>query len=258
MILHIPHSSTAIPDELREPIVLTDVQLANELRIMTDWYTDELYTHSDATIIRFPLSRLLVDVERFSDDSQEPMSKKGMGMIYQSTASGEPLKRTLTIAEREALVAIYDHHHESLTQAVEKELEEYGHALLVDCHSFPDTPLPCNADQSVPRPEICIGTDSFHTPSALSELALGEALKMGYVSTLNSPFAGSLVPMSFYQNDSRVTSIMIEVNRRVYMEEATAERAERFAAVKKNLQNLLSALYHWQHPRGHKKRAHAT
>ena len=194
MILHIPHASTSIPDKLREPIVLSDEQLANEDRLMTDWYTDELYRHPPSTAVRFPLSRLLVDVERFSDDSQEPMSKKGMGMIYQSTASGEPLKRTLTREEREALVAYYDRHHEALHQAVEKELEEYGHALIVDCHSVPDTPLPCNADQSVPRPEICIGTDSFHTPSALSELALGEALKMGYVSTINSPFAGSLVP----------------------------------------------------------------
>ena len=258
MILHIPHASTAIPDELREPIVLNDGQLANELRIMTDWYTDELYGHPDATVIRFPLSRLLVDAERFSDDSQESMSKKGMGMIYQSTASGEPLKRILTSDERETLVACYERHHESLTQAVEKELEEYGHALIIDCHSFPNTPLPCNADQSVPRPEICIGTDSYHTPLSLSQLALGEALKMGYVSTINSPFAGSLVPMSFYQRDSRVTSIMIEVNRRVYMDETTAEKSKQFNAVKENLQNLLDTLYQWQHPRGHKNRVHST
>ena len=258
MILHIPHSSTAIPDNLREPIVLTDAQLENELRIMTDWYTDELYTHSDATVVRFPLSRLLVDAERFSDDSREPMSKKGMGMIYQSTSSGEPLKRALTSDERETLEAYYDHHHEALRQAVEKELEEYGNALIVDCHSFPDTPLPCNADQTVPRPEICIGTDGYHTPSSLSQQAIDEVLKMGYISTINSPFSGSLVPMSFYQRDSRVTSIMIEVNRRVYMDETTAEKSKQFNAVKENLQNLLDTLYQWQHPRGHKNRVHST
>lgn len=246
MILHIPHSSTSIPDELKEPIVLSDEQLSNEVRLMTDWFTDELYRHPDASVVQFPLSRLLVDVERFSDDSQEPMSRKGMGMIYQSTAHGEPLKRALTDHERKSLEEYYNQHHESLRAAVEKELQQYGQALIIDCHSFPDKPLPCNADQSVPRPEICIGTDAYHTPSTLSELARKKCIELGFTCSINSPFAGSLVPMTYYQTEPRVVSIMVEINRKLYMDEHTGKKGAAFMAVKEGIQNMLYAFSDWQ------------
>jgi N-formylglutamate deformylase len=183
MILHIPHSSILIPDDLREQIVLSDDDLTTELRLMTDWYTDELYTKAGATVVRFPLSRLLVDVERFDDDSQEPMSEKGMGKFYQSRANGDALRRTLEPQERATLQTCYNLHHESLREAVASELEQYGQARIIDCHSFPNTPLPCNTDQSVPRPDICIGTDGHHTPAVLSELATRTMSEFGYTCT---------------------------------------------------------------------------
>ena len=137
---------------------------------MTDAFTDELFALPEATILRFPISRLLVDVERFRDDAEEPMSKKGMGMIYTLTANGKKLKRTLQLQEKDILISqYYDTHHQALVTAVKIELEKYGKALIVDCHSFPSHPLPCDEDQTIPRPEFCIGTDSFHTPEALSQ-----------------------------------------------------------------------------------------
>jgi hypothetical protein len=42
MILHIPHSSDVIPENLRDQIVLSDDDLAAELTLMTDAFTDEL------------------------------------------------------------------------------------------------------------------------------------------------------------------------------------------------------------------------
>jgi N-formylglutamate deformylase len=89
MILHIPHSSKVIPEDLRDQIVLSDDDLTVELLRVTDTFTDEFFALPGATMLRFPISRLLVDVERFRDDAEEPMSKKGMGMIYTLTAMGK-------------------------------------------------------------------------------------------------------------------------------------------------------------------------
>lgn len=61
--------------------MLSDNELSTELLLMTDWFTDELFVLPETTILRFPISRLLVDVERFPDDIQEPMSRERIGDV---------------------------------------------------------------------------------------------------------------------------------------------------------------------------------
>lgn len=40
MILHIPYASFLIPENLRNQILLSDNELAEELLLMTDWFVD--------------------------------------------------------------------------------------------------------------------------------------------------------------------------------------------------------------------------
>ena len=35
---------------------------------------------------------------------------------------------------------------------------------------------------------------------------------------VDSPFAGTIVPMKYYKKDKRVYSVMIEINRKTYMD----------------------------------------
>jgi N-formylglutamate amidohydrolase len=56
---------------------------------------------------------------------------------------------------------------------------------------------------------------------------------------LNTPFAGSLVPMPFYQIDSRVSSVMVEVNRALYCDEKTGEVTANFDTVARQIHNCL-------------------
>jgi len=51
---------------------------------------------------------------------------------------------------------------------------------------------------------------------------------MGYTLEINQPYAGSIVPMAFYHKDRRVVSIMIEVNRKLYMDEMTGTKKDTF------------------------------
>lgn len=246
MILHLPHASTLIPDSLRAQLVLSDDDLAAESILMTDAFTDELFACPEATVVRFGLSRLLVDVERFPDDSEEPMSQVGMGAIYTRTADGRPLRRQLQPEERQNLMGCYATHHQALLAAVERELDLTGQALIIDCHSFPSHPLPCDRNQSTPRPAFCIGTDSLHTPAALTQ-AIEDALNaMGYKVGLNQPYAGTMVPLAYYQKDRRVASIMIEVNRALYMHEATGAKNDAFGIIKDQVRSLLDSIGPWE------------
>ena len=246
MILHIPHSSIIIPEDLRDQIVLSDRDLYAELNLMTDRFTDELFTLPEATILRFPISRLLVDVERFPDDKNEPMSKVGMGMIYTRTAYGRNLKRQLKPQEMTSLVSFYEAHRQALFNEVNSELSKYSIALIVDCHSFPSRPLPCDNDQSIPRPDFCIGTDLFHTPKELAQMTAMNIEKMGYTVRINQPYEGTMVPMEFYEIDRRVISIMVEINRRLYMDETTGTKTGAFDSIKEQIQGLLRSVKEYQ------------
>lgn len=213
ILLHVPHASTHIPPG--ELARFCPVDLADEQLKMTDRYCDELFRGYDSVI--FPVSRLVCDPERFRDDAQETMSRVGMGAIYTKTSFGVPL-RYITPEEREQMLQrYYDPHHARLTAAVGQKLRLYGRCLIVDGHSFHPVPLPYEPDQEPDRPDFCIGKDPFHTPEQLAALAVDFLQKQGFSVSLNRPYAGSLVPLKYYQQDHRVSSIMIEVNRRLYM-----------------------------------------
>ena len=233
VILHLPHDSTDIPERVRDQFILTDAELARELLLMTDMHTGSLFEGAfvDGHVVRSPVSRLVLDVERFEDDHLEVMSSKGMGAIYTCTSHGHPLRRELSATEKNSLLAdFYRPHHKCLTEATVKALKQFDKAFILDAHSFPSKPLPYHFDQNVDRPDICIGTDSFHTPAYLQDAFLSAFSQAGFHVRLNAPYSGALVPSSFYQCDPRVSSIMVEVNRSIYMDESTGERLPTFDA----------------------------
>ena len=115
--------------------------------------------------LKFPFSRLLVDVERFENDYLEPMSKVGMGCIYQKTHNGNPLKDTDSI-KTELINKFYKKHHKNFTTLIDKLLTNYSKVLIIDCHSYPKNFLEYELNKKMNRPEICIGTDNFHTPES--------------------------------------------------------------------------------------------
>jgi N-formylglutamate amidohydrolase len=245
MILHIPHASTFIPDEIRKDILLDDSELATELLRMTDRYTDELFAVDAPFITRivYPVSRLVADPERFANEDQEPMSRKGMGVIYALASHGKQLRHPVTPEQKERLLAqYYRPHHEKFSTAVEQELLRKGSALIIDCHSFPSKPLPYEKYQSADRPDICIGADKYHTPEALLKTVHDFFGQSGYTVAVNRPFAGTIVPMSFYKKSQSVMSIMIELNRGLYMDEATGQKHRNYEVIEKSITALLQGM----------------
>ena len=215
LILHIPHSSTYVPETYK---VLEGVSLEKEFQRMTDWCTDELFDFDEAEKLIFPYSRLYCDVERFRADRDELMAKKGMGVCYTHTSYGTKLREVGSKEKVFIKSTIYDAHHKKLELLVEEELYVQGSALIIDCHSFPNEFL-AQHNESDKRPDICIGTDSFHTPIALLEHLREYFRKEGLTVAINEPFAGTMVPLKFYGKDKRVKSIMIELNRKLYLDE---------------------------------------
>ena len=234
MILHVPHASTN----------LLNKELFNqerELLRMTDHFTDDLYDARNVTKIVFGVSRLICDVERFENDEREDMSRFGMGVCYFSDSEGQKL-RDVSVDERKNVIENHYHpHHQRLSDAVDEELQNAGSALIVDCHSFPDSPYLFNGDFGKKRPDVCLGTDSFHTPKELHDKVKKFFLLKGYDVRTNHPYSGTMVPLKHYKKNANARSIMIEVNRKLYMDEQ-GYKTEHYPTLKKELEELLTSL----------------
>jgi N-formylglutamate amidohydrolase len=227
LVLHVPHDARVIPPSARGQFVVSDAELNAELVRMTDHRTHDLFLaapSSAANVVRADVSRLVVDVERFEDDHDEPMVARGMGVIYQLDSRQRPLRRALSESERNELLAShYRPHHHRLTEIVDRILSRHGRCVVLDCHSFPSVPLPYELVQAVDRPQICIGTDPHHTPPGLRDAFVHAFRAEGLTTAIDTPFSGGLVPASHHRSDLRVRAIMVEVNRSLYLEEETGE-----------------------------------
>ncbi|MGB4441362.1 MAG: N-formylglutamate amidohydrolase [Coriobacteriia bacterium] len=243
VIVHVPHAATGIPDGVRSQFLLDDEALQREIVRLTDWHTDHLFAWGldiGATLFVNTHSRLVFDPERFRDDALEPPARYGQGVVYTHTSDGQ-LLANITPEERQARIEnLYDPYHEALTGVVADTLERYRAAFILDCHSFPTVPLPTETATGSVRPDICIGTDDFHTPPVLAECLEQAFFAEGFTVHRNSPFAGTLVPTAYYHQDRRVKSVMIEVRRDLYCDEATGERNERWGRTRGLLEHCVS------------------
>ncbi len=221
VVLHVPHSSTSIPDDVRARILLDDDALRDELRAMTDAFTDVIALHAAEAAPLRPwafvnrASRLVVDPERFTDPEHEEMEGVGMGAVYTATSQRQPLREP-DDAHRQALLDEYFHPYAAaLAGLVDERLDACGRAVIIDVHSYPAQTLPYELHASDQRPPVCLGTDDDHTPAALLDAAR-RAFSAWPLET-DQPFRGTYVPLRHYGTDLRVQSLMVEIRRDQYV-----------------------------------------
>jgi N-formylglutamate amidohydrolase len=243
LLVHVPHDATAIPPDAQADFLLSAEELRAECLRLTDRHTAALYTDglAPADIVRAEVSRLVVDVERFADDAQEPCARVGMGATYVRTSDGRPL-RALTPERRAELMARhYWPHHRALDAAAAARLARFDRCVILDAHSYPPGPLPTQLAFG-PSPEIGVGTQPGHTPQGLRDLAVDFFRAHGYSVGVDVPFSGAMVPNACFGREPRLWSVMIEVRRDLYMDEATGETHAGFARTRAVLTDFRAVL----------------
>jgi N-formylglutamate deformylase len=232
LILHIPHSSVNIP--ILEGYIQDAHEIQNELIKLTDWYTDELFCSETNNMVIAPFSRIFCDVERFeNDDDDEIMSKVGMGVLYESCDDGSLLRKVSPALRLRIIRDYYWKHHNALLEEVNKQLINVGSCLIIDCHSYPSTPLIRDIDQTSTRPDFNIGIDKYHTPQKLIDASITYFEQKGFSIGVDWPYKGTIVPLAHYQKNKKVNSIMLEVNRKLYLNEPSNEKSEKYNETKK-------------------------
>ena len=101
----------------------------------------------------------------------------------------------------------------------------------MDCHSFPN--------DIAPDVDICLGfnTDGTRPSDETINAVTGMFQVEGYEVAHNRPYGNAIAPLGY-----RGHSLMIEVNKRLYMDEDTLEKTEGFQIIHGQILDLYEKL----------------
>lgn len=254
-----PHSGSDYPADFLEASALDD----HSLRRSEDSFVDELFASAPehgAPLLRALFPRAFVDPNRepyeldpgmFAEplpphvNTRSPRVSAGLGTIARVVASGaEIYRRKLTFAEAEDRIArYYRPYHRALRGLVDATMERFGCCVLVDCHSMPSSGRAPGAGHRGSGMDVVLG-DCFGTACAEVVVASAETAlrKMGYDVVRNVPYAGGFTTRHYGRPRRGVHALQVELNRRLYMDEARHRRNDNFQRLAADLQSLVAAL----------------
>lgn len=219
VIIHAPHGGTLLPPGVREQFTIGSHELEAEHHELVDHATDTIarqaLSQAKASAVINRLSRLVVDVERFDDPSEEK-NAVGMGVLYTHGSRRQRL-RDLP-ADVSDLKRFFVDYSEAVTHLVERALAVHGRAVVLDVHSYPSQPQLHELHTDEPPPPLCVGFETFHCTPELREL-VGRSFA-AFRQGDNQTFHGAYVPLKYYLAEPRVQSVMLEIRRDQYMDES--------------------------------------
>ncbi len=254
-----PHSGHDYPSRFIEVSRLSPL----ELRRSEDSFVDEIFAaapEAGAPLLRALFPRAYVDPNRepfeldpemFDDrlpdyaNTRSPRVVAGLGTIARVVASGaEIYGGKLTFAEAlERIRGYYWPYHTALRDLVARTRETFGYCLLIDCHSMPSKGVPGNGSINLERIDVVLG-DAFGRAcsTAVSDCVEDSLTTRGYRVVRNDPYSGGFVTRHYGRPGEGVHCLQIELNRRLYMDEARIRRAGNFGRVCEDIAALIDDL----------------
>lgn len=271
LVLDSPHSGTEYPEDFRAAVPLA------ELRKAEDTFVDELFSHgpgTGATLIaaRFPRSyidpnRSLLDIDTSLLEAAWPgpavASRKtelGIGLIWRVLDSGAPIySRKLSVEEvKRRIVRYHQPYQRAVKDALDAAYEHFGAVWHLNLHSMPSVSGKISEEgPGRPRADFVLGDRDGTTCEGEFTSLVAESLRgMGYQVKVNDPYKGVELVRAFSDPRGGRHSLQIEVNRRLYMDEASRAKTAGFDALQRDLARLLDTVSRYAERGSHACRAH--
>jgi len=257
LVLDSPHSGRVRPLDFHT--VLDEAALCTA----EDSFVDELYlpaTQRGVPLLAARWSRVYLDVNRLADDIDPELldapwpdgitasgkARLGKALLWRTLDDGRPVySRRLQPAEvRQRIERCHAPYHQTLRSLLDSAHARFGHVVHINCHSM-------NAvagSQGVggagtARADFVLGDrDGTTCDPALTSFVRGTLAEMGYDVKVNDPFKGVALVQAFSDPARGRHSLQIEINKRLYMDEATQRPHAGFAPLQEHLMQLVNAL----------------
>ena len=228
LIFTSPHSGACYPDSF----IRRSARSLTELRRNEDAYIDALLScvpDFGAPLLSANFPRCYVDANRAPDelppgwtgtaDKLSARAKAGFGVIPLIIAEDQPIYKE-PLAEAVAslrLDALYYPYHHALQDLINEAQDQFGQALVIDCHSMPGF-----APMGARRADIVLGdryglSCSPHVMDIIENTFKARGLSV----TRNYPYAGGYVTSHYGTPSVGVEAVQIEINRDLYQNAVT-------------------------------------
>ena len=256
IVVDVSRSGRVYPKEFRSPLPFT------VLHDNVSMYVEDLWAAAPqvgATMLYCCFPNTFMDVNRKEDDldpavidgqwptalNPSPVAIRGLGLIKTKSRYGEPMQeKKLTVAEIKERFDVYYHpYHRELKRIVDETYAKHGTVWQLSCHCMSAVGAPTHADAGKPRADFCLGNIGFTTSSReFVDYVAAEIKKLGYSVTINDPYEGNELNRRHGAPAKRIESIMVEINKQLFMDTKTFRRTEGFSKLKADLDRLLKKL----------------
>ena len=222
-IISIPHCSSRIPEEIRQYIALSDL----EVQASVDSGSRKVFQSLPAeTVLYAKWSRLVVDLNR------DPKRRDKKGVIAQVDYYGRSVYNSGFILDekeiKRRLIKYYWPFHNQLKEAFERpEIK-----VLFDCHSLNGIGPAEAPDAGKKRKDIILGNNGDNNgnsdgnrgritcPTAYMHMMKMAFEKKGLSVSINDPYAGGFIMKNYGQKfvSSGKMSVQIEINQNLYID----------------------------------------
>ena len=258
LVLDSPHSGQDFPSDFDAAVSRFD------LREGEDCFVDELY--APATELGVPLlaalfPRTYLDPNRHHGDidleliegghwphEHVPSGKARIGkaLVWRTLDDGRAIyDRKLRVDEVVARIErCHAPYHARLRALLEQTHRRFGAVYHINCHSMPAVGgKQGEGGEGKPRADFVLGDrDGATCAPAFTEFVRGALAAMGYEVAVNDPYKGVELVRAYSDPAGRRHSLQVEINKKLYMDEATRTKHDGFAPLQANLTRLVQAI----------------
>lgn len=251
-----PHSGRDYPAAFLARSVLDE----RTIRSSEDAFVDDLLAPAPglgAPLLAATAPRAFIDVNRAAEEldpaliedvrvpGHNPRIVSGLGVIPRVVSGSRAIYRgKIRLREAEARIERYWRpYHACLHRLMGESVRAFGEAILIDMHSMPHEALEAVAPAGSGRPDIVLG-DRFGA-SASGEVVerIGAAFEAaGLRVARNAPFAGAYVTQTYGQPSQRRHAIQIEIDRALYLDEATVRPGQNYEPFRRLMAVVLAEI----------------
>ncbi|MFT4961546.1 MAG: N-formylglutamate amidohydrolase [Paracoccaceae bacterium] len=251
-----PHACATYPTTFVQQSILDE----HTIRSSEDAFVNDLFAAAPdfgAPLLMAGAPRAFVDMNRSQEEldpaliegakghAHNPRVASGLGVIPRVVSNGRAIYRgKISMTEAQHRIETYWRpYHTALQGLLDEAKSEFGHAILIDCHSMPHEAMDGIARIGSSRPEIVLG-DRFGAAASAEIVDRVESAfaSAGLTVTRNAPFAGAYVTQAYGRPSRRQHAIQVEIDRAIYMDEKRIVPNENFAEFQAMLRKIIAEI----------------